>query len=54
VKLGISGRNLFTITDYTGYDPEVSTNGSSGLSSGIDVTPFPSTKQFYFHLNVNF
>jgi TonB-linked SusC/RagA family outer membrane protein len=54
VKLGVSARNLFTITDYTGYDPEVSTNGSSGLSSGIDVTPFPSTKQFYFHLNVNF
>ncbi|TVZ58521.1 TonB-linked SusC/RagA family outer membrane protein [Flavobacteriaceae bacterium MAR_2010_105] len=54
VKLGISARNLFTSTDYTGYDPEVSTNGSAGLSSGIDVTPFPSTRQFYFHLNVNF
>ena len=54
IKLGVSARNLFTITDYTGYDPEVSVNGSSGLSSGIDVTPFPSTKQFYFHLNVNF
>ncbi len=54
VKLGISARNLFTITDYTGYDPEVSTNGSSGLSSGIDVTPFPSTRQIFFHLNVNF
>jgi len=54
IKIGVSARNLFTITDYTGYDPEVSVNGSSGLSSGIDVTPFPSTKQFYFHLNVNF
>lgn len=54
VKLGVSGRNLFTETDYTGYDPEVSTNGSSGLSSGIDVVPFPSSRQFYFHLNVNF
>ena len=54
IKIGVSARNLFTITDYTGYGPEVSTNGSAGLSSGIDVTPFPSTKQFYFHLNVNF
>jgi len=54
IKLGVSGRNLFTATDYTGYDPEVSTNGSAGLSSGIDVTPFPSTKQLFFHLNVNF
>lgn len=54
IKLGLSGRNLFTITDYTGYDPEVSVNGSAGLSSGLDVTPFPSSRQFYFHLNVNF
>jgi hypothetical protein len=54
IKLGLSGRNLFTITDYSSYDPETSTNGGSGLSSGIEVTPFPSTKQFYFHLNVNF
>ena len=54
VKVGISGRNIFTITDYSSYDPETSTNGGAGLSSGIEVTPFPSTKQFYFHLNVNF
>ncbi len=54
VKLGVSGRNLFTITDYSSYDPEVSVNGGAGLSSGIEVAPFPSSKQFYFHLNVNF
>ncbi len=54
VKIGVSGRNIFTITDYSSYDPEVSVNGGAGLSSGIEVTPFPSNKQFYFHLNVNF
>ncbi|MDT0555318.1 SusC/RagA family TonB-linked outer membrane protein [Patiriisocius hiemis] len=54
VKLGFSGRNLFTITDYSSYDPEVSVNGGAGLSSGIEVTPFPSNRQVYFHLNVNF
>jgi TonB-linked SusC/RagA family outer membrane protein len=54
VKLGVSARNLFTITDYSSYDPETSVNGGTGLSSGIEVTPFPSAKQFYFHLNVNF
>ncbi|SMD35137.1 TonB-linked outer membrane protein, SusC/RagA family [Reichenbachiella faecimaris] len=54
IKVGISGRNLWTQTDYSGYDPEVSTNGSGVISNGLDVTPFPSTKQFYFHLNVNF
>ena len=54
IRLGVSGRNIFTITDYTSYDPETSVNGGAGLSSGIEVTPFPSAKQFYFHLNVNF
>ncbi len=54
IKIGVSGRNIFTITDYSSYDPETSTNGGAGLSSGIEVTPFPSTKQFYLHLNVNF
>ncbi len=54
VKLGVSGRNIFTITDYTSYDPETSVNGGAGLSSGIEVTPFPTSTQVYFHLNVNF
>ncbi|MFI8378418.1 SusC/RagA family TonB-linked outer membrane protein [Leeuwenhoekiella sp. NPDC079379] len=54
VKVGFSGRNLLTFTDYSSYDPEVSVNGGSGLSSGIEVTPFPSSRQYYFHLNVNF
>ena len=54
VKFGFSGRNLWLVTDYSSYDPEVSVNGSAGLSTGIEVTPFPSSRQFYFHLNVNF
>lgn len=54
VKIGFSGRNIFTLSDYSSYDPEVSTNGGSGLSTGIEVTPFPSSKQYYLHLKVNF
>jgi TonB-linked SusC/RagA family outer membrane protein len=54
IKIGASGRNIFTISDYNSYDPEVSVNGGAGLSSGIEVTPFPSSRQVYFHLNVNF
>ena len=54
VKVGVSGRNIFTLSDYSSYDPEVSTKGGSGLSTNIEVTPFPSSRQFYFHLGVNF
>ena len=54
VRLGVSGRNLITITDYSSYDPETSTKGGTGLSNGIEVTPFPSSRQAYFHLTLNF
>lgn len=53
-KVGVSGRNLWTITDYSSYDPETSTKGGTGLSTNIEVTPFPSSKQVYLHLGVNF
>lgn len=52
VKVGVSARNLFTITNYSSYDPEVSAKGGSGLSTGVEVTPFPSMKQYYFHLSI--
>ncbi len=54
IRLGLSGRNLFTLTDYSSYDPETSTKGGGGLSTGIEVTPFPSSRQAYFHLTLNF
>ncbi|MEL6274627.1 MAG: SusC/RagA family TonB-linked outer membrane protein, partial [Bacteroidota bacterium] len=54
LRIGASARNLFTITDYSSYDPETSTKGSSGLSTNIEVTPFPSSKQVYFHLGLDF
>lgn len=54
VKVGASGRNLWTMTDYEGYDPEVSTNGTNALGSGLDVGPYPSNAQLFFHLKVNF
>jgi TonB-linked SusC/RagA family outer membrane protein len=53
-KIGVSGRNILTVTDYSSYDPEVSVNGSTVVSSGLEVTPYPSAKQYYFHLNLSF
>ncbi|WP_420577644.1 SusC/RagA family TonB-linked outer membrane protein [Ekhidna sp.] len=54
VKIGASGRNLWTKTDYLGYDPEVSTNGTNALGTGLDVGPYPNNRQVFFHLNLNF
>lgn len=54
IKLGFSGTNLINIFDYNSYDPEVSNFGANGIFTGVDVTPFPSSKRFLFHLAVNF
>ena len=54
IRIGVSGRNLLTLTDYSSYDPETSTKGGTGLSNSIEVTPFPSSRQAYFHLSINF
>ena len=54
VKFGVSARNILTFTNYSSYDPETSTKGGSGLSTGLEVTPFPSSKQIYFHIGLKF
>ena len=54
VKLGFSGKNLINVFDYNSYDPEVSNFGGNGLSTGVEVTPFPSSKRYMFHLSVQF
>ncbi|RMZ51612.1 SusC/RagA family TonB-linked outer membrane protein [Flavobacteriaceae bacterium PRS1] len=54
VKLGFSGHNLINIFDYNSYDPEVSNFGGTGLSTGVEVTPFPSSKRYMFHLSMQF
>jgi len=54
VRLGVSGNNLISITDYSSYDAEVSNFGSGGVIGGVEVTPFPSSKRMFFHLEIGF
>jgi len=54
IKIGVSGNNLINIFDYNSYDPEVSNFGSGGLSTAVEVTPFPSSKRFDFHISILF
>lgn len=46
--------NLAIITNYTGYDPEVNTRRSSGVTPGVDYSAYPRSKSFYFGVNVTF
>ncbi len=54
VRVGFSGTNLINIFDYNSYDPEVSNFGGNSIFTGVEVTPFPSSKRFLFHLGVDF
>jgi hypothetical protein len=55
LQLYVSGQNLVTITDYTGYDPEVSTRGgSNSISIGIDQTGYPTAKTYTVGVHLGF
>jgi TonB-linked SusC/RagA family outer membrane protein len=53
LNIYVNGQNLFVITKYTGFDPEVNVNkGVSGVpSAGIDYTAYPTARTFNFGVN---
>ena len=53
LRLYATATNLLTITGYSGYDPEVTTNGNS-IAAGIDFGNYPSAKTYNFGVVVNF
>lgn len=52
LRLYFSGSNLFTITGYSGYDPEV--NIQKGLTPGIDNNVTPRSRVYTVGVNLNF
>lgn len=56
LRVFVSAQNLFTITNYSGFDPESSRNGGneqSNLLQGIDYGAYPSSKGFSFGVGLN-
>lgn len=56
IRLSITGQNLFVITDYSGFDPEVNTGSSIGgiQTFGIDRFTYPAARTILIGLNVAF
>lgn len=52
----VTGQNLFVLTDFSGFDPEVNVdkNQNGVPSSGIEYIPYPSARIFSFGINVGF
>lgn len=53
VSFGVSGKNLFVWTKYSGYDPDVNVYGNV-LKYGVDMGAYPSARTFMFDLKVSF
>jgi TonB-dependent starch-binding outer membrane protein SusC len=54
VRLGLTGRNLWMHTNYSGLDPEVSNFGALAVRGNLDITPHPPMRSFFFNLAVGF
>jgi len=52
-RIYVSGQNLWTLTNYKGYDPEVSAY-SSALTPGFDYSVYPRAKTMTIGINLNF
>ena len=49
-----SAQNLFTWTDYPGFDPEVQTYNKDPQRRGIDFGSYPGTKSYVFGVKFNY
>ena len=57
-RIYISGQNIITITDYSGYDPEIGRGGifqnTSIFNGGVDRNAYPQAKTWFAGLQVSF
>jgi hypothetical protein len=60
LRLYATGENLFTITNYSGFDPEInaasSTNSTvnNNIAPGIDYGTYPQTRNIIFGVRASF
>ena len=54
VRIFAAAQNLVTVTNYKGFDPEVSTFNSAPLSAGTDFLSAPQAKTYTFGVNLGF
>jgi hypothetical protein len=54
VRFYVSGYNVFILTGYSGFDPEVSSRRNTVLTPGLDYSAYPKSRQLLFGLNLTF
>lgn len=54
LRIYFSAQNLFVVTGYSGYDPEVSVASSSPVTPALDWGAYPKSKVYTFGLDISF
>ncbi len=54
LRLYVTGQNLITLTDYSGFDPEVNSQGNSNLQMGVDYNAYPAAKAVMVGVSASF
>jgi hypothetical protein len=54
LRVSLQGRNLLTLTDYSGLDPEVSNFGNQPIGRNYDVAPYPPSRSFWLSVDAGF
>ena len=54
LRLYVTGNNLAVFTNYSGYDPEVSTRRGTPLTPGVDYSAYPRSTTYIAGVNVTF
>ena len=52
LRVYVTGSNLFCLTGYSGYDPEIDIQ--SGLTPSVDYNRYPRSRGYLFGLNISF
>ena len=53
LELYVSGQNIFTITSFPGYDPEI-TNATNAITQGLEMGVIPNPRTYTFGLRAGF
>ncbi|MBO4446664.1 MAG: SusC/RagA family protein, partial [Bacteroidales bacterium] len=54
LRFYVTGTNLFCLTAYSGFDPEVDTRRATPLTPGVDYSAYPKSIGFVGGLNITF
>ena len=54
IRLSLGAQNIVTLTNYQGFDPDISTNGSSAIAQGLDLNSYPAYRMINLGIKLTF